>query len=248
MNSFFRLFISMLLTAVLMCGCAMANEIPESTTPRENAEIPESITGIADAIKAQEATKAGLNLPTTTDVVTIGYDGTYNVMTNGLNISVYPPFGWYVLTQDLAAQYDMYAMLANSGLLADPASAANELITNGYHYLMVDPYYGTTIIVMVDIDGLSSFVTDSSALTSAEIETVKGIVASANAFPTSVFSTGTENFVKYDTRDVDGTVIYTAYRNGWCIDFYVIPATYDIDAELTNAEYMLCDVAISPAY
>lgn len=248
MNRITRLIASMLLALMLVCSCALANELPESTTPRENVQLPESITGIADALKAQESTKAGLSMPTTTDIVTISPDGTYNVMTNGLNISVYPPFGWYVLTQDLAAQYDVYSLLASNGIIADPVTSVNEMISNGFHYLMIDPYYGTTVVATVDIDGLSSFVTDSSALTAAEIETVKGLVASANAFPTSVFSTGTENFVKYDTRNVDGTIIYTAYRNGWCIDFYVIPATYDVETELANVEYMLYDVAIAPAY
>lgn len=244
-----RRIAALVCVCMLVSCCALANEIPSETTGKESVQLPESISAIPENLKAAEAVKGGLNIPSTSDIVVIGADGSYSVTTSGLNVRVLPPFGWYVLTQDLAAQYDLYALLYNSGVLTDPTTASAEMINNGFHYLMIDPLYGTTVVMTIGTDGLSSFVTDSSALTSAEIVTLEGIVATANpTFPTSIISTGAENFVKYDTRNVDGTVIYTAYRSGMCIDFYVIPATADVDAELASFEYMLSDIAISLAY
>lgn len=248
MTKMLRRVMAAVLVLMLTGCCALANEIPEEITAREGIHVPESFTGLAEALKAQEAVKGGLNMPVTSDVVSFFNDGSISVITDGVNITTLPPFGWYVLTQDLASQYDTFSMLYNSGVLTEPASAVSEMISNGFHFLMLDPYYGSTILVTVGTDGLSSFVTDSSALTPAEITMVEGIVADANYFPTSIISTGMENFVRYDMRDVDGTIIYSCYHNGLCIDFNVLPGSADIDAELANIEYMLYDVFVTPAY
>jgi len=248
MTEMLRRIMAAVLVLMLTGCCALANEIPEEITARESAQLPESFTGLAEALKAQEAVKGGLNLPVTNDIVSFFNDGSISVITDGVNITTLPPFGWYVLTQDLATQYDTFSMLYNSGVLTDPASAVSEMISSGIHFLMLDPYYGSTVLVTVGTDGMSSFITDSSALTSAEIVTVESIVAGANAFPTGVVSTGMDNFIRYDMRNVDGSVIYSCYHNGLCIDFNVIPGSADVEAELANIEYMLYDVFVTPAY
>ena len=185
----------------------------------------------------------GLNVPETSDMVTIEEDGAINVATeDGVAITVYPPFGMMAFTQDLMAQLDVYAMLD------DPAGIIESLKEMGVHIYMVDLVSEAEVYVSTSTNIVSSLVNDLDELSETDLnELIKAIGGlEPNAVISSV-TCGVHRFLLYDYRNSGAQVmIYTGIKNNTNIDFQYSCNKGEIgEQEIQDIEYLLSDVRLA---
>lgn len=185
----------------------------------------------------------GLNVPETSDMVTVESDGAINVATeDGVDITVYPPFGMMAFTQDLMAQLDVYAMLD------DPVEIIESLKEMGVHIYMVDLVSEAEVYVSTSTNIVSSLVNDLDELSEADLnELIKAIGGlEPNAVVSSV-TCGAHRFLVYDYRNSGAQVIiYTGIKNNTNIDFQYSCNTGEIgEQEIQDIEYLLNDVRLA---
>ena len=196
----------------------------------------------SDDFKSGDAEKGIFDLGST-DVVTYS-NGEYSIDTELLDMTVYPPFGWICLTQDLGQQLDLYTALFN-----DPSAVVQSLIQDGTHALLVDSTFNYTCELRLFEDNIGTLVGNSSDLSETDeaiiLEYIKGngftdcTEAAADTF-------GNNRFYKFVFAE--GTcVLYETYINSVCVDFYLYSNDGSVlgDDICTDVEYMLADFSAS---
>ncbi len=154
-----------------------------------------------------------------TDVVRIDADGTVYVETEELKTSLYPPFGWFCFTQDLAAQLEDYVEIYK-----DPVSSVQQMISQDFHYSLVNADFSTCIDISMKPDALGSVVVNLADLSEGDLRIVEDML-SASAFPGYEISRETiAGNTFFQAVNPDGTLaVFETYVGGICIDTYVQP-------------------------
>ena len=184
----------------------------------------------------------GLNVPETSDAVTVGSDGAISVATeDGVSITVYPPFGMMAFTQDLMAQLDVYAMMD------EPAEMIELLKETGIHIYMVDLVSDAEVYVSTNTDIVSSIVNDLDELSEADLNDLISAVGMLEPNATvSCVTCGAHRFLLYDYRNSGSQVlIYSGVKNSTNIDFQYSCSGEIGEQDIQDIEYLLSDVTLT---
>lgn len=236
-----QILLALLLAAMLLTG-AVADEITidEPKTPEFNTELSDMLgAALKDSVR-----DGGAGFPVTTDVVTLNDDGSVNVVTEDVSMTVFPPFGSVALTQDLLAQLDVYLMYD------DPSSIVESMIADDTHIIVMDLAFYTQIYFDTTVDTISGLVGDIDEVSEAILLSVKSALQNNTAqYDVSVKTLGENTFLVFDYRKSgDEYMIYTSVKNNTNIDIHLIPGGDVItDAEIENLEYMLTDAVFTAA-
>ncbi len=177
------------------------------------------------------------------DIVMISSDGEYTVLADGLRMTMYPPFGWICVTQDISQQLDTYMSIYKDAMLQ-----AQNLVETNTHFELVDSMITTMVDVVTSIDPIGSLIINSSDLSDADEATVLDMI-SQNAFPGWEYGTvtlGDSRYYKFVSPEGD-QIIYETYVKGTCVDCIITGLNGQAisDEVLSDIEYMLSDFAIS---
>ena len=196
----------------------------------------------SDDLKSDEAEKGIFDLGST-DVVTYS-DGVYTISTSEITVNVYPPFGWYCLTQDLSQQLDLY-----TAIFKDPTGVVQHMIEGNTHALMLDSSWNYNCELRIYQDSISALVGDSSSLSSVDESIILNHIKE-NCFSDCTDATadtyGSSRFYKFVFAG--GTsVLYETYVNSVCIDFFIYADDNSVIGSdiCSDVEYMLGDFSAS---
>lgn len=240
---------------VFVWGAAYADvqqDIMDSDKPLKSAAPLKTqdtldISGASGVIRSAGSDKgsagqsSGLSLPKTTDKVEINDDGTISVtVADGPTVSVLPPFGWLMFTQDMLAQLDLYSQFVSDG----PELVAS-MQADGISGILMDLENGYITYMSVSEDVLSSIVEDADLLDDDMLEMVLG--AAQNVYTDTVMSVEKINghvYFVYDYRPSGyELLIYSALKGNRAVDFRVSCDGMTIPEDLIEAvEGMLMDV------
>ena len=176
-----------------------------------------------------------------TDIVEIDDSGVFNVKTEKLDTTLYPPFGWVCLTQDVGSQFAEYATL-----IKDPMSMAQEMVESGTHYTLISPdFHLMTEFRIVEDDYIGAIIDNSSYLTGEDEQTICSYLET-NCFSGEKIAAKTIGPHRYYSIVVEEEgaaymTIYETYVNKCCIDVvtYAVDENGITDEDLEEIEYML---------
>ena len=208
----------------------------------EDVQKDSQKTVSSEDLKSSDAEKGIFDLGST-DVVTC-FNGEFSINTGMLKVTIYPPFGWICLTQDLGQQLDLYTTIFN-----DPTAIVQSLIQDGTHALLFDSTWNYTCELKIFQDSISSLVGNSSGLSSTDEAVILEHIKN-NCFNDCTEATahtfGNNRFYKFVFAGGTST-LYETYVNSVCVDFYVYSNDYSVlgDDICTDVEYMLSDFSAS---
>lgn len=177
-----------------------------------------------------------------TDVVTITEDGRYNVQADGLNMIMYPPFGWLCVTQDMAQQLELFTLL-----YVDPVASATGMVEDNTHFVLVDSGVTRAMEIHTYSDSFSKVIGNSNDLSASDEAVVLNTLrdVSYTGSDASTMTLGENRYYRF--VDPSGqAVYYETYVNSvliQCICFS-IDSTPLTSTDLTDFELALADFSI----
>ena len=241
MKKRFREAIALLITVLLCLNVsAMCAEETLDIPTMDKKEINVSNSDFILLLKKQNAEKS-IDL-TIDDKVTILDDGTIEIVGLDVSMTILPPFGWVVLSQDVLGQLDTYMMLTD-----DIEGLYNNLKSTNTHALALDLLSGTNVEFRLERDSLSKLFGNMDSVSDTYAEIIIPVLKTSYGVDNiSVFSAGNNKYFKMDGRSQGyNVIIYTTYINGITLDICCYSgedsfSDYDVEA----IESMLTDLVL----
>ncbi len=178
-----------------------------------------------------------------TDVVTITEDGRYEVQADGLNMNMYPPFGWMCLTQDISQQLELFTLVYN-----DPLAAATDMVEKNSHFVLINSGVTRGMEIYTYSDALSKIIVNSNDLSVSDetliLDTLQSV--SYTGYDAEAMTLGGNRYYKF--TDPSGQIAcYETYVNSMMIQCvcFSIDSTLLTEADLTDLELALADFSIN---
>ena len=228
--------------AVLFClsVCSVYAEEPLDIPPMDKKGIDTSNSDFNALIKKQNAEKS-IDL-TTDDQVTVLDDGSVKIVALDVSMTILPPFGWIVLSQDVLSQLDTYMMLTD-----DIETLLNTLKSSNTHAFALDLLSGTNVQFRLEEDSLSKLFVSMDNVNDSYMEKILPVMkTSYGVDDISVISTGNNKYFKIDGRSQGyKVIIYSTYINGKTLDVCCYPGEDSLsDYDVESIESMLTDLVL----
>ena len=187
-------FTALLVLALSSCAITACSE----SAPAQPGIAGRSADNRFSEIKPLLAFSAGGRAPdlSTEDVVTVHTDGTISVFSHEVTMTILPPFGWIVLTQDILAQLDTYVRITD-----DIEALQAQLKAMGAQAYCFDPVSDSTAVFRIGQNDLSRLLGNIRQVPETDLLRVRDQLQEAyRAESASVIEAGGNQYIKLTGR------------------------------------------------
>ena len=237
---FRRIFILLIVALLCLNVTTIQAEEPLIIPTMNKKGIDTENSGFSTLIKKQDAEKS-IDLEID-DKVTVLDDGTVEIVSLAMSMTILPPFGWVVLSQDVLGQLDTYMMLTN-----DIEELYNTMKSTNTHALAIDLLTGTNVEFRLGEDSLSKLFVNMDNVKDSYAEKVISVLeTSYGVNDIYIFNAGDNKFFKIDGRSQGyNVIIYTTYINGIALDICCYSGEDGFsDYDVESIEGMLTDLVL----
>lgn len=228
------------LMALLMMFSTMSALAEEPALPAlEEKTLPDGSELTALINKPGQTDRASFG---TDDIVEIHEDGSADVTVNGITLSVLPPFGWTLLTQDVLAQLETYMSFTD-----EVGTLQASLKENNIHVFVFDLLTFASASFVTGEDGYSKLFGNMSEIPEKYYDTVGQALKQAyGADEVSVVTLGENTFFKLLlTQEGNEAIEYVTYVQGQGIAVYCEPGEEGMtDYQMETFDLMVTDLVI----
>ena len=242
MKKITRIFALLLVVLILVCCTVIANAEGDLDLPEIGKQTLDGYyLDTSSLLKKTEAGKA-VDL-STQDVVTVLEDGSINIVSKNVSMTITPPFGWVVFTQDVLAQLDVYMTY-----VTDIEEMQNMIKNIDAQALCLDLVSDMKTIIKVTENPLAKLLGNMKDTRESHLSAVQDVLQSSyGATDSAIVEEGENKYIKLSGKEAGNVsfILYTTFINDRAVEIYCLTEEEDFsDFSVMTIESMLTDLKL----